>query len=259
VSFVLRIKARLVGSPLEAAAIRIRWLLGSFRRYRYPELWEFYFAERLLPQFLKTVLGPESNVVDVGSHVGSFISLAMKFAPNGKHTLFEPTPSKCEILRVKFHKATVHQVAVSNISGTATFEENLKQSGVSRLQGTNASTDTVSRYQVVVSRLDDMLSDRVDLLKLDVIGNELAALRGATQTIIRYRPTILFGCGSEDALNQIGASRSALYNFLTAELNYAIFTFIDYLYKKPEMSFIEFEKCGMYPFRAVYFIAIPRS
>ena len=257
-SFVLRIKARLVGSPLEAAAIHIRWLLGSLRRYRYPELWEVYFAERVLPQFLKTALGLESNVVDVGCHIGSFISLAMKFAPNGKHILFEPTPSKCEILRVKFPKATVHQVAVSNISGTATFEENLK-SAFSRLQGTNASTDIVNCYQVVVSRLDDMLSDRVDLLKLDVIGNELAALRGATQTIIRYRPTIMFGCGSEDSLNQIGASRSALYNFLTAELNYAIFTFIDYLYKKPEMSFSEFEKCGMYPFRAFYFIAIPRS
>ena len=52
------IKAFLVGSPLEAAALRLRWLLNFSQRYRHPELWGIYLEEEHLPRVLQRLLKP---------------------------------------------------------------------------------------------------------------------------------------------------------------------------------------------------------
>ena len=48
-----------------------------------------------------------------------------------------------------------------------------------------------------------------------------------------------------------------LYEFITGDLGYNIFTFEDFLFDKGEMSANEFRKCGLYPFRAFNFVALP--
>ena len=47
-------------------------------------------------------------------------------------------------------------------------------------------------------------------------------------------------------------------NFLTEVLSYDLFTFGDFLYGKEALTFSEFRKCGLYPFRAFNFVALPR-
>jgi len=254
---LLAFKARLVGTPLEDVAKHIRRAIGFRHRLKHPEMWEIFLEDSLFPTVLAKLLTDKSNVVDVGCHIGSFISAASRIAPNGCHILIEPTPAKCELLRVKFPKATLHQVAVSDTNGIATFEENLTHSGLSRLQGSSAADGSTSCYPVKVAKLDDLLLEKVDLLKMDIEGNELAALRGAVGIITRDQPPIIFECGSEYSLDAIGASRKDLFEFITNELGYSIYTFTDFLYDKGSMSFSEFKKCGLYPFRAFNFVALP--
>jgi FkbM family methyltransferase len=251
-----RIKAAFVNSPLEPIAQGLKWAMGAKFRHQHPEMWEVFLEGRLLTKIFDKFLKLDSNVVDVGCHIGSFISAAMKHSPNGRHILVEPTPSKCEILKLKFPKATLCRVAVSDVVGTATFEENLERSGFSRLQGPSSSADKVNCYEVQVSKLDDILTDRVDFLKIDIEGNELAALRGATAVIARDAPPILFECGSDHSMDEAGKSRRDLYDFITNDLKYSIYTFTDLLYGKEQLSFSEFQKCGIYPFRAFNFIAV---
>lgn len=203
---------------------------------------------------LGRLLNPRSNVIDVGCHIGSFLNLAMTMCPSGKHIAIEASPTKAGWLRRKFPKARIEQVAISDHAGTAMFEENLRRPGFSRLQNGHDSGDPVSRYEVSLSTLDGLeIKTRVDLIKIDIEGSELAALKGSTQLIEANRPSIIFECGADA---NAGLDRRALFDYLT-EMEYDIFTFADFLHDKGPLCFDEFRKCGIYPFRAFNFLAIP--
>jgi FkbM family methyltransferase len=258
--FSLFMKSVLVGRRFDYPSRYLRWLLGSVNRRRHPELWELYLEEKQLPYVLHYLLRNDSCGVDVGCHVGSFLSLLIKCAPKGKHIAFEASKVKSEWLKRRFPSVEIIQNAVADEVGTGIFEENVKLSGYSRLRikGETASGSADSR--VVVCRLDDLLLDRkIDFIKLDIEGGELAALRGALATIKKWQPAIVFECAPEFALNKLNISRAELYDFLTVEAKYKIYCFSDFLFQKGCMDFSEFRKCGLYPFRAFNFVALPAS
>jgi FkbM family methyltransferase len=257
-------KSLLVGTRLGDAAGRLRWLWGYGQRRRHPELWELYLEEHWLPVVLRRLLTPISCGVDVGSHIGSFLALLTKFAPEGRHAAFEPSPTKSRWLKRRFRDVEIFPCAVADKAGTAVFEENTALSGYSHLLAPGSlpknGSDGASHYDVAVCRLDDVLLDRgrVDLIKIDVEGGELAALRGAETLIRKWQPAIIFECGSEYGLERKNLSRRDLFDYLTSGLGYKIFCFADFAFDKGELTFDEFRKCGLYPFRAFNFVAVPR-
>lgn len=251
----LYLKSALVNSPLEGIAKRLQWAAGALFRSSHPELTEVFLEDKRLPLILKKLLQRSSNVLDVGAHLGSFTSQALKLAPAGTHVAIEASPTKAAMLRQRFPGIRIEQVAISDAIGTATFEENLSRPGFSRLHGGNPSNDPVHRYEVNVTTLDALDLQRIDFMKIDIEGSELAAFRGGLNFINRDRPTILFECGAEA---NVGLDRPALFQHLTEVMNYEVFTFADLLYNKGPLEFDEFRKCGLYPFRAFNFIALPR-
>ena len=249
-------------TPFEEAAKQLRWLLGAKERHKHPELWELYLEERRLPFVLQKLLTKNSCGVDVGSHIGSFLSLLVRNAPKGHHVAFEPVRVKCNWLRRRFPDVQVFQCAICNENGRALFEENIARPGFSRLRKGKGELPAASvGYEVQTRRLDDVLTDdyRVDLIKLDIEGAEFAALLGAKKVIKKWRPVLIFECGSEYGLDSNNASRRVLYDLITEELGYEIFCFADFLSNKGRLAFEEFYKCGLYPFRAFNFVALPRS
>lgn len=251
-------KSLIVGTAMEVAAKKMRWLLGSIRRHKHPELWELHLEERWLPLILQKLLKNDSCGVDVGGHIGSFVSLLVRYAPDGRHIVFEPSATKSRWLKKRFPAIKVFAYAAANETGRAVFEENCAEPGYSALaEGEGDLSGASVRYDVEVCRLDDILlgGNRIDLIKLDVEGGELAALRGASKIIEKWQPAIIFECGSEYGQK---LNRRGLYNFIADDLGYAIFCFADFLYDKGEMTYSEFRKCGLYPFRAFNFVAVPR-
>src|SRR3954462_2866676 len=110
-SIELLLKSRLVGTPAEGFSKRLRWMLGAGHRLKYPELWELYLEELRLPSILRKLLTASSCDVDVGSHLGSFVSLLTTIAPNGRHIAFEPITSKINSIKKRFPKAEVFSFA----------------------------------------------------------------------------------------------------------------------------------------------------
>jgi hypothetical protein len=49
-----------------------------------------------------------------------------------------------------------------------------------------------------------------------------------------------------------------LFDHITGVMNYDVFTFGDFLHDKGPLGFDEFRKCGIYPFRAFNFVALPQ-
>jgi len=225
---------------------------------RHPELWETYLEEKSIILVLGRLLEVDSSAVDVGAHIGSFVSLLYRFAPEGSHVAFEPSREKSQWLRRNFPGVVVHELAVGDVAGCGIFEENIENPGFSRLRDEGSDPITNAGYDVTVCRLDDVLGhlDRMDLLKLDIEGHELRALKGGMNIIRRLKPAIVFECGTLDELEKSGVDRREIFEFITVTLGYRIFSFSDFLYGRGEMDYDEFRRCGIYPFRAFNFLAL---
>jgi len=252
----LKLKSLAVRTGVGAAAMRFRRLLGFRQRLKHPELWELHLEQTRLDLVLKSLLKTDSCAADVGAHVGSFLEALFRYAPRGKHCAFEASPKKAEWLRRRFPEAKVFPVAISSVAGIATFYEDVQNPGFSSLISNSSSGKSINQYQVETRTLDDLLADapRLDLLKLDIEGAELDALRGATGLIARCSPALIFECGTEYQQSRLG-----LFEFITGALGYEIYGFTDFLYEKGPLTFDEFRKFGLYPFRGFNFIALPRG
>ena len=257
-TLIVRIKSLLVSTPFEEIAKQLRWAARMRHRMKYPELWGLYSEERWIKRILQTRLTKTSCVVDVGAHLGSFLNTSMKLAPQGRHIAFEPSPTRCPLLRRKFPQATIFEIAAGEQNTDATFAEDRRLPGYSRLL--TASDKDVETYQVQVRRLDDVLADigKIDLIKLDIQGAELSALKGAKTLISKWQPLIIFECGQEYGAAEAGYDRKLLYDYLV-EIGYSVSTPVDFFFGKEPMSFSEFKKSGLYPFTAMNFIGAPQT
>lgn len=242
----LRVKSELIGSQLENLSKLARRAVDAPRRWRHPELCGIYLQEKQLPHVVQKLLrNPDDCGVDVGAHIGSFLSLLIHYAPSGQHVAIEPSPYKARILERRFLKASIIEAALSDGDGTAMLEDDKRGSAFAHLGARG--------HPVKILRLDSLGLERIDLLKIDVEGHELPALRGAEMTLAKVHAPIIFECGPE--CERTATAREALFNWMTNH-GYGVHSFSDFLFDRGPMKYDEFRRCGIYPFSSFDFVAI---
>ena len=196
------ISKRFIASP------RVMTVFGNLQYKAYADaaatsdlkLFGDYYTDTL--EFVQQFLRPGDAFVDVGANVGLFTLLASKSTSD--LTCFEPGAIQSgrldENLRLNGIEATMHVLAASDTEAVLRFATADTLSHVINQSDETAQPD-VNSETVRACRLDEILPDRVfNLLKLDVEGHELAALRGAVKLIENGRlPVILMevnGSGS---------------------------------------------------------------
>jgi FkbM family methyltransferase len=157
---------------------------------------EFESSER---RFVERFLRPGMTVVDVGAHAGLYTLLASKLVgPAGRVIAFEPSPREVRNLRRhltlnRCGNVTVEPVALGESTGDSDLFVFDRMSGCNSFRP--SQRDGGAAVRVPVRRLDDALPDgvqaSVDLIKMDIEGGELAALRGAERTFGAARPALL--------------------------------------------------------------------
>lgn len=125
--------------------------------------------------------------LDIGANVGLMSSVLAKRAQ--RVVAFEPLPMLCQRLRENVRawgaageKVMVYEMAVSDTSGVAGF-------GYTELFETNEGLAHLSdkgQMQVKTTRLDDLFDSHIGVMKIDVEGFELNALRGAQQLLEKH-------------------------------------------------------------------------
>jgi FkbM family methyltransferase len=140
----------------------------------------FRIADRLLED--------GGEFLDVGANFGLLsFGLAPKHAARVRFHLFEPIPRLLDAIgrtRALYPQmnAVVNAVAVADFDGETAFDVAEEQTGRSHIDPTGALKTPVVKLDTYLGAKD---IDAVALVKLDVEGYELAALRGAAKALER--------------------------------------------------------------------------
>jgi len=149
-------------------------------------------------EFLRQFLQPGMVVVDVGAHAGFYTLLAStRVGPAGQVIAFEPSPRERRHLEshIRLNRrrnVIVESCALGDRDGAADLlVYDAERTGCNSFH--LADADGARPVSVPVRRLDDRLAGypRVDLVKMDIEGGELSALRGADQLFRTRRPALL--------------------------------------------------------------------
>ncbi len=159
-----------------------------------------YYARRFLWDDVKTLLNSDSPViVDGGSNVGTLVKLFLSQYDSPKIYAIEANLHLARQLSFKFKKnksVIVVGKAIGRVRGNKKFDiaNNLSSSSFftrSRLNEKHHGqlTKVVNTITVEVVRLDSGIINEptIDLLKLDLEGYELEALRGASGILNRTK------------------------------------------------------------------------
>lgn len=152
-------------------------------------------------RFERCLLKPGMTVLDIGAHCGFHTLLLSKsVGPRGRVLAFEPSP--WDRKRLRLHVAMnfcwnvrVLPWALGEQHGSATLYV-VRENTVLNSLRPQPSVSPGTPMEVTVRRLDSVLSQlgimKVDFVKLDVEGAELAVLKGAERLLCTIpRPVVL--------------------------------------------------------------------
>jgi FkbM family methyltransferase len=148
---------------------------------------------------VESVLRPGMVVVDIGANMGHFSLLAAaRVGSTGVVHAFEPGLANAALIQLSavdnaFEHLVVHPVALDERAGVLMWERAFGSNARVHRLAAGAPVRVGGRSQLVqATRLDDIaIGPRVDLVKIDVEGAELLALRGAEALLRRNRPVIV--------------------------------------------------------------------
>lgn len=137
------------------------------------------------------------NIIDVGAHIGTFaVPMATKSGKNGKLFAFEANPKTAGLLKKNIAdndiKAHIFNNGVSTKNGSLFIQERknkYKSSGSDYLVD-KLPQNTKNVIEVNLIKIDDVISDNIDFIKIDVEGMEIEVLQSACKTIDKCRPII---------------------------------------------------------------------
>lgn len=144
-------------------------------------------------------------IFDVGARYGQISAEYKRVFPKAKVHAFEPFTESFETLKKQTEKVEgieLHNKAVGSAEGELTLRENKFNAANSMLESDESHTviddltKTVNEHTVSVITLDEFASQNhighIDILKMDIQGYELEALKGATDLLARKAISLIY-------------------------------------------------------------------
>jgi FkbM family methyltransferase len=158
---------------------------------------------------LANAVTPGSACLDIGGWHG-FYSGVMALAGASKVIVFEPLPANCARIRRLIElnpqlSIELIEAAVSEISGELEFQV-MPETSMGKLACSAFQPEQTGAKRITVNAvtIDDLVTtmkiERPNVIKIDVEGAELLALRGAERTLADSRPKIFMEAHSLELL-----------------------------------------------------------
>ena len=255
---LLKLKQRLVGTRLGPSVLRVRTIWELWKTVcSNPEAGGMASQDACARLLLPHLCSPSSQFLDVGAHIGSVIAAIRRHHPSIRVIAVEGVPEKASALARTFRNIDVYSCAVGETEGEVTFFVDEVRPGYSSL-ARNAKAG-VREIVVPMRRLDTIISNsaNVDVLKLDVEGAELGALRGASTLVARCRPVIFFESGPHGG-EALGYTIEALFSWFAA-VEYQILVPNRVAHNGPGLALEGFIESHYYPSRTRNYFAVPKE
>lgn len=164
----------------------------------------FYSAyEKNTIKVLKAILSQASNVVEVGANVGAHTIAIAEACPQGKIIAVEPyfaarARLESNIALNSLSNIIVIDTALSDKEGESVLHcpTLANQANASLYRDHIDRTEKVNSFPVHINTVDRVFETSgligLDLIKMDVEGNDFHVIQGARQTIDRFHPFLIF-------------------------------------------------------------------
>ena len=154
----------------------------------------------------KKIIDRKNPVIfDVGASEGSVVQLYKSIYPGASIHAFEPQPDSFAVLRKRvsgFEEVSCNNMALSDVRGEATFYKTQNYASSSLLPSIRSEsfvdehTTLAEKYNVELDTLDHYTESRsietIDILKMDVQGNELNILKGGRELLKSGRIKVIY-------------------------------------------------------------------
>lgn len=156
------------------------------------------------------LVGPNDYVVDIGANIGIYTKILSKRVGNsGRVYCIEPIPLTYRYLihnidRLGLQNVLPFHCAVSDTKGMLALSIPKNKFGLENHYRAQVSTTPVGPsseiYHIKSVTIDKLLSSnhrRVTFIKIDTEGHELPCIKGARETISRWKPALLIEISSD--------------------------------------------------------------
>ncbi|MGO9604280.1 MAG: FkbM family methyltransferase [Candidatus Binataceae bacterium] len=151
---------------------------------------------------LTFLLKPGMTFYDIGANVGfhSMIAARLLGPSNGNVICFEPVEENARLIRHNaqlngFERVTIKPIALSDVEESGRFWISEEPTWGSLVSAGDPPSRCIGSIEVRVRRLDDVIEEEgltpPDVIKMDVEGAEVTALKGAVRTLEKHRPILL--------------------------------------------------------------------
>ncbi len=149
-----------------------------------------YFHLDLIPS------AKDEIFVDVGSYYGeTSLDFINTYGENYKRIYcYEITPAPLEFSKQHLHKFSniiFRQKAVKNKNGFVLLQENGASSSANQTSDLQKHCDEANQSEVESVTLDDDIKEKITMVKMDIEGDEISALKGAKNHIKKDCPKLL--------------------------------------------------------------------
>lgn len=190
-----------------------------------------FFEEREL-EIVKRYLPESAVILDIGANIGNHSLYWATQCNSAKIYAFEPIPDTFNILKRNVElNFQSERIKLFNIG----LSDAKSRAEIDRFISYNTGETSIKKSHngpLLVDKLDniDIEENRIDLIKIDVEGHEIFILRGAIETIKKYKPVIFI---------EIAASNLIECNRLLESLEYKLDRQLSgenylYIYKESE-------------------------
>jgi FkbM family methyltransferase len=172
---------------------------------------------------VKRLTQPGMRCLDIGAQTGFFTCLmASRVARGGSVYAFEPMPASFDLLQRNVRENRLGRRVQALPYACSDRAATLQVSMVSNMYVVGARVDGQASVSVESVRIEDVVDDRIDLIKIDIEGHEPAALAGMTELLKRSRP-IIISEANEYWLRTCSGSSAKEYVELLGSLGFTVY------------------------------------
>jgi len=197
------------------------------------QLFWYGYYEKELGDLLKKIVKPGDVVLDLGANIGYFSLLVANNLPSVKVISFEPVASLFQNMNDNISLNNIKNILTVNAAvGEITEEKELFVSapdnlGMSSFHQPENHSGKKERVKVVA--IDDWVKtsglSKIDVIKLDVEGSELGALKGMKEVVQKQKPVLIVEVNPE-TLSMFNLKPSDIYDYLK-QLNFEEFLILE--------------------------------